>query len=250
MIAFHKQMTTRRDFIKKSALATAGAALAISNADAITRMTETSAPSFNINHAQTGDGHLHLRFFPYELKAAPHVHRGHLLTYHNARRTGGAHLRRHHGLRRGFHAAIPRTKRPDRNDLPQQGQHGTVHRSLPDGGHPQLHRQPLTGRHRRQGCRRHRAPRPRGQDHGADMVQDLGTRRKENTLDDVHHRHRHSRRGATKDGRVRGKVQHPQGETRPRQRQRYDQHHPLGDKACPSPSTSTRAGRTSTRPST
>ena len=61
-------MTTRRDFIKKSALATAGAALAISNADAITRMTETSAPSFNINHAQTGDGHLHLRFFPYELK--------------------------------------------------------------------------------------------------------------------------------------------------------------------------------------
>ena len=61
-------MTTRRDFIKKSALATAGAALAISNADAITRMTETSAPSFNINHAQTGDGRLHLRFFPYELK--------------------------------------------------------------------------------------------------------------------------------------------------------------------------------------
>ena len=61
-------MTTRRDFIKKSALATAGAALAISNADAITRMTETNAPSFNINHAQTGDGRLHLRFFPYELK--------------------------------------------------------------------------------------------------------------------------------------------------------------------------------------
>ena len=61
-------MTTRRDFIKKSALATAGAALAISNADAITRMTGANTPSFNINHAQMGDGHLHLRFFPYELK--------------------------------------------------------------------------------------------------------------------------------------------------------------------------------------
>lgn len=62
-------MTTRREFLKKSALATAGAALAISNADAIERMVNTAkAPAFNINHANTGDGHLHLRFFPYELK--------------------------------------------------------------------------------------------------------------------------------------------------------------------------------------
>lgn len=62
-------MTTRREFLKKSALATAGVALAMSNADAIGRMLDTGkAPAFNINHANTGDGHLHLRFFPYELK--------------------------------------------------------------------------------------------------------------------------------------------------------------------------------------
>ena len=62
-------MTTRRAFLKKSALATAGAALAISNADALGRMLDTAkAPSFNINHAETADGRLHLRFFPYELK--------------------------------------------------------------------------------------------------------------------------------------------------------------------------------------
>ena len=62
-------MTTRREFLKKSALATAGAALAISNADALGRMLDTAkAPSFNINHAETADGRLHLRFFPYELK--------------------------------------------------------------------------------------------------------------------------------------------------------------------------------------
>lgn len=62
-------MTTRREFLKKSALATAGAALAISNADALDRMLDTAkAPSFNINHAATSDGRLHLRFFPYELK--------------------------------------------------------------------------------------------------------------------------------------------------------------------------------------
>lgn len=43
--------------------------MAISNADAIERMVNTAkAPAFNINHANTGDGHLHLRFFPYELK--------------------------------------------------------------------------------------------------------------------------------------------------------------------------------------
>ena len=62
-------MTTRREFLKRSALATAGAALALSNADAVERIvSEAKRPSFNINHAATGDGHLHLRFFPYELK--------------------------------------------------------------------------------------------------------------------------------------------------------------------------------------
>lgn len=65
-------MTTRREFLKKSALATVGAAFTLSNADALTRMVSTpdapKAPAFNINHANTGDGHLHLRFFPYELK--------------------------------------------------------------------------------------------------------------------------------------------------------------------------------------
>lgn len=62
-------MTTRREFLKRTALATAGAALAMSNADAIGRMLNTGkTPSFNINHAETGDGRLHLRFFPYELK--------------------------------------------------------------------------------------------------------------------------------------------------------------------------------------
>lgn len=57
-------MTTRRDFLKKSALATAGAALAITHADAL----EKFAPTFNINHADTKDGKIHMRFFPYELK--------------------------------------------------------------------------------------------------------------------------------------------------------------------------------------
>lgn len=61
-------MTTRRQFLKKSALATVGAALAISNVDAIERITRPKTPTFNINHEETGDGHLHLRFFPYELK--------------------------------------------------------------------------------------------------------------------------------------------------------------------------------------
>ncbi len=62
-------MTTRREFLKRSALATAGAALALSNADAVERIvSEAKSPSFNINHTATGDGHLHLRFFPYELK--------------------------------------------------------------------------------------------------------------------------------------------------------------------------------------
>lgn len=62
-------MTTRREFLKRSALATAGAALALSNADAVERIvSEAKSPLFNINHAATGDGHLHLRFFPYELK--------------------------------------------------------------------------------------------------------------------------------------------------------------------------------------
>lgn len=58
-------MTTRRDFLKKSALATAGAALALTHADAIEKMAK---PSFNINHSATSDGRMHLRFFPYELK--------------------------------------------------------------------------------------------------------------------------------------------------------------------------------------
>lgn len=58
-------MTTRREFIKKSALTTAGAALAMTHADAIEKMTQ---PLFNVNHSTTGDDRLHLRFFPYELK--------------------------------------------------------------------------------------------------------------------------------------------------------------------------------------
>lgn len=56
----------RREFLKKTALATAGVALAATHADALEKMT---TPKFNINHS-AGDGHLHLRFFPYELKLA------------------------------------------------------------------------------------------------------------------------------------------------------------------------------------
>lgn len=45
-------------------MATAGAALAITHADAL----EKFAPTFNINHADTKDGKIHMHFFPYELK--------------------------------------------------------------------------------------------------------------------------------------------------------------------------------------
>lgn len=58
-------MPSRRDFIKKATLAVAGAALTTTGAKAIENLT---MPSFNINRKEKGDGRLHLRFFPYELK--------------------------------------------------------------------------------------------------------------------------------------------------------------------------------------
>ena len=58
-------MPSRRDFIKKATLAVAGAALTTTGAKAIENLT---MPSFNINRKGKGDGRLHLRFFPYELK--------------------------------------------------------------------------------------------------------------------------------------------------------------------------------------
>lgn len=58
-------MSSRRDFLKKATLAVAGAALTTSSAKAIESLT---MPSFNINRKRKGDGRLHLRFFPYELK--------------------------------------------------------------------------------------------------------------------------------------------------------------------------------------
>lgn len=58
-------MSSRRDFLKKATLAVAGAALTTSSAKAIESLT---MPSFNINRKKKGDGRLHLRFFPYELK--------------------------------------------------------------------------------------------------------------------------------------------------------------------------------------
>jgi L-alanine-DL-glutamate epimerase-like enolase superfamily enzyme len=54
----------RRDFLKKTALAAAGSALALSKVEA---MGKVAAPLFNINRKGTGKA-LKLRFFPYELQ--------------------------------------------------------------------------------------------------------------------------------------------------------------------------------------
>ncbi|SET23050.1 dipeptide epimerase [Prevotella sp. kh1p2] len=54
----------RRDFLKKTALAAAGSALALSKVEA---MEKVAAPLFNINRKGTGKT-LKLRFFPYELR--------------------------------------------------------------------------------------------------------------------------------------------------------------------------------------
>lgn len=54
----------RRDFLKKTALAAAGSALALSKVEA---MGKVAAPLFNINRKGTGKT-LKLRFFPYELQ--------------------------------------------------------------------------------------------------------------------------------------------------------------------------------------
>uniref|UniRef100_A0AB33JQN4 Dipeptide epimerase n=2 Tax=unclassified Prevotella TaxID=2638335 RepID=A0AB33JQN4_9BACT len=57
-------MSSRRDFIKKTALATLGAAISIDKMDAIKQMT---VPEINVN--RTGkSGKLKMRFFPYDLK--------------------------------------------------------------------------------------------------------------------------------------------------------------------------------------
>ena len=58
-------MSSRRDFLKKATLAAAGAALTTTGVKAIEKFT---MPSVNINRKGKGDGRLHLRFFPYELK--------------------------------------------------------------------------------------------------------------------------------------------------------------------------------------
>ena len=63
-------MVSRRDFLKRAALATAGSALAVSNADAISNI---AAPIIgakkNVNINRKGkSGKMTLRFFPYELK--------------------------------------------------------------------------------------------------------------------------------------------------------------------------------------
>ena len=59
-------MTTRREFLKKAALATAGSALALSNLDAFD-LTSIQDKYVNIN--RKGSSHkLQMKFFPYELK--------------------------------------------------------------------------------------------------------------------------------------------------------------------------------------
>lgn len=62
-------MVSRRDFLKRAALATAGSALAISNADAMTGLASVAAKKVNVNRKGKG-GKMTLRFFPYELKLA------------------------------------------------------------------------------------------------------------------------------------------------------------------------------------
>jgi L-alanine-DL-glutamate epimerase-like enolase superfamily enzyme len=59
-------MTTRREFLKKAALATAGSALALSNLDAFDL---TSIQDKHVNINRKGSSHkLQMKFFPYELK--------------------------------------------------------------------------------------------------------------------------------------------------------------------------------------
>uniref|UniRef100_A0AB33JCB2 Dipeptide epimerase n=1 Tax=Prevotella sp. GTC17260 TaxID=3236796 RepID=A0AB33JCB2_9BACT len=57
-------MSSRRDFIKKTALATLGAAISIDKMDAIKQMT---VPEINVNRTRKS-GKLKMRFFPYDLK--------------------------------------------------------------------------------------------------------------------------------------------------------------------------------------
>lgn len=66
-------MTTRRDFLKRAALTTAGSALALTNADALQRIARPiiGGPKMvNINRGGLTSGKLEMRFFPYELKLA------------------------------------------------------------------------------------------------------------------------------------------------------------------------------------
>jgi L-alanine-DL-glutamate epimerase-like enolase superfamily enzyme len=59
-------VTTRREFLKKAALATAGSALALSNLDAFDL---TSIQDKHVNINRKGSSHkLQMKFFPYELK--------------------------------------------------------------------------------------------------------------------------------------------------------------------------------------
>mgnify|MGYP000464256329 CR=1 FL=1 len=63
-------MVSRRDFLKRAALATAGSALAVSNADAISNIAAPiigAKKNVNINRKGKG-GKMTLKFFPYELK--------------------------------------------------------------------------------------------------------------------------------------------------------------------------------------
>lgn len=66
-------MTTRRDFLKRAALTTAGSALALTNADALQRIARPiiGGPKMvNINRGGLTSGKLEMKFFPYELKLA------------------------------------------------------------------------------------------------------------------------------------------------------------------------------------
>lgn len=63
-------MVSRRDFLKRAALATAGSALVVSNADAISNIAAPiigAKKNVNINRKGKG-GKMTLKFFPYELK--------------------------------------------------------------------------------------------------------------------------------------------------------------------------------------
>ena len=57
-------MPSRREFLKRAALTTAGSALALTNIDAI---GSTAAKNVNVNrHGKSGK--ITMKFFPYELK--------------------------------------------------------------------------------------------------------------------------------------------------------------------------------------